>query len=307
MEGNLLWVYEGLTQYFGYVLTGRSGLQTPEQLREDFARIAMSYSHRPGRLWRPLEDTATSAQILYGSPFAFSNYRRTVDFYDEGALIWLEADTILRQKSGGKKSMDDFAHLFYGGPNTPPEVKTYTFDDVVATLNQVLPYDWRAFLTDRILKIAEQAPLGGIANSGWKLIYNEKQNSISRIRQEEGGAYDASATLGLVISKEGAVLDAIEDGLAAKKGIGPGMKIVAVNDRKYGQEFLIAAIREAKTSHQPIRLLIENSEYIRPVSLDYFDGPLNPHLVRDESKTDLFDEIFRPKVTTLPKAFAPQD
>jgi predicted metalloprotease with PDZ domain len=307
MEGDLLWVYEGLTQYFGYVLTGRSGLQTPEQLREDFARIAMSYSHRPGRLWRPLEDTATAAQILYGSPFAFSNYRRTVDFYDEGALIWLEADTIIRQKSGDKKSMDDFAHLFYGGHNTPPEVKTYTFDDVVATLNQVLPYDWRAFLTDRIRKIAEQAPLGGITNSGWKLVYNEKPNIISRIHQEEGTAYDASATLGLVISKEGAVLDAIEDGLAAKKGVGPGMKIVAVNDRKYGQEFLLAAIREAKTSHQPIRLLIENAEYIRPVSLDYFDGPLNPHLVRDESKPDLFDEIFRPRVTTLPKPFAPQD
>src|ERR1039458_7765392 len=112
METNLLWVYEGLTQYFGQVLTVRSGLQTPEQWRDQLARIAMTYSHRPGRAWRPLEDTATAAQTLYGAPFAFSNYRRGVDFYEEGALIWLEVDTILRQKSKGKKSMDDFAHLF---------------------------------------------------------------------------------------------------------------------------------------------------------------------------------------------------
>jgi predicted metalloprotease with PDZ domain len=307
MEGNLLWVYEGLTQYFGSVLTARSGLMTPQQMRDQLARVAMTYSHRPGRLWRPLEDTATAAQFLYGAPYAFSNYRRAPDFYDEGLLIWLEADTILRRKSGGAKSMDDFAHLFYGGRNTPPEVKTYTFDDVVDTLNQVQPYDWRAFLTDRVRKISEHAPLEGLANAGWKLVYNEKPNAISRMHQEEGAAYDASASLGLVISKEGAVLDAIEDGLAAKKGIGPGMKIVAVNDRKYGQEFLLAAMREAHTSHQPIRLLMENAEYIRPVSLDYFDGPLNPHLVRDETKPDLLDEIFRPKVTTLPKPFTSED
>jgi len=307
METNLLWVYEGLTQYFGYVLTGRSGLMTPQQLREQFARIAMTYSHRPGRLWRPLQDTATAAQILYGAPYAFSNDRRAPDFYDEGALIWLEADTIIRQKSGDKKSMDDFAHLFYGGRNTPPEVKTYTFDDVVNTLNQVQPYDWRAFLTDRVSKIAIHAPLEGLANAGWKLVYNEKPNIITRIHQEEGAAYDGSATLGLVVSKEGVVLDSIEDGLAAQKGIGPGMKILAVNDRKYAQEFLLAAMREAHTSHQPIRLLVENAEYIRSVSLDYFDGPLQPHLQREENKPDLFDQIFAPRVTTLPKPFIEED
>ncbi len=307
METNLLWVYEGLTQYFGYVLTGRSGLMTPEQLRDQFARIAMTYSHRPGRLWRPLEDTATAAQILYGAPYAFSNYRRGPDFYDEGALIWLEADTIIRQKSGDKKSMDDFAHLFYGGRNTPPELKTYTFDDVVSTLDQVQSYDWRAFLTERIRNIAVHAPLQGLANSGWKLVYNEKPNGMTRIYQEEGGAYDATDTLGLVISKEGVVQDAIEGGLAAKQGIGPGMKILAVNDRKYAQEFLLAAMREARISHQPIRLLVENADYIRPVSLDYFDGPLQPHLQRAEDVPDLFDEIIAPKVTTPSKPFTEQD
>ena len=303
MEGNLLWVYEGLTQYFGYVLTARSGLWTPEQWRDQIAKIAMTYSHRPGRLWRPLEDTAVAAQILYGAPFAFSDYRRGVDYYDEGALIWLEADTILRQKSGGKKSMDDFARLFYGVQNTPPEVKTYTFDDVVKTLNQVQPYDWRGFLTDRVLKIAAHAPLEGIANGGWTLVYSDEPNGIAKMRGQSGGSYDATASLGLVLTKDGVVADAIEDGIAAKNGIAPGMKIVAVNERQYSTELLLAALREARTSHQPIRLLMENTEFFHTVSLDYFDGPRNPRLVRDESKPDLLGEIIRPKVTTLPPPF----
>jgi predicted metalloprotease with PDZ domain len=307
MEGNLLWVYEGLTEYCGYVLAARSGLQTPEQWRETFARIAMTYSYRPGRKWRSLEDTATAAQTLYEAPYAFSNYRRSVDFYDEGALIWLEADTIIRRQSKGKKSMDDFAHLFYGGPNTPPEVKTYTVDEVVNTLNQVLPYDWRGFIADRVLKIAEHAPLEGITGGGWKLVYTEQPNVIAKLREQEGGAYDATASLGLVISKEGVVADAIEDGIAARNGIGPGMKIIAVNDRKFTPEILLAAVREAHTSHSPVRLLVENTEFYRTVSLDYFDGLRQPHLVRDESKPDLLDDIIRPKVTKLPLPFTGED
>ena len=171
--------------------------------------------------------------MLYEAPDAFSNYRRGVDYYDEGALIWLEADTIIRQGSGGKKSMDDFAHLFLGGLNTPPEIKTYTFDDVVNTLNRVQPYDWSGFLTDRVLKVAEHAPLGGIANSGWKLVYNDQPNLIAKLREQEGRSYDMSASVGLLLSKDGVVDDAIEDGIAARNGIGPGMKIIAVNGRKY--------------------------------------------------------------------------
>lgn len=300
MEGNLLWVYEGLTEYFGYVLTGRSGLQTPDEWREQMAQLAMIYSHRPGRKWRSLEDTATAAQTLYDAPEAFSNYRRSVDYYDEGALIWLEADTIIRQNSGGKKSMDDFAHLFHGGQNTPPEVKTYTFDDVVNTLNQVQPYDWRGFLTDRILKIAERAPLGGITNSGWMLVYTDQPNTITKLREQQGHGIDLTASVGLKLTKDGEVVDVLEDGIAAKSGIGPGMKIVAVNGRKYSHEFLLAAVREAQKSHQPFQLLIENTEYYRTVSLNYFDGLRFPHLVRDASKPDMLSNIITPKVTTLP-------
>ena len=189
---------------------------------------------------------------------------------------------------------------FYGGQNTPPEVKTYTFDDVVNALNQVQPYDWRGFLTDRVLKIAEHAPLEGITNGGWMLVYTDQPNTIAKLREQEGGDFDSTASLGLVLTKEGVVVDAIEDGIAAKNGIGPGMKIIAVNGRKYSQEFLSAAMREAQKSHQPIQLLVENTEYYRTVSLDYFDGPRSPHLVRDPSKPDLLGDIIRPKVTTLP-------
>ncbi|PSH03461.1 MAG: peptidase M61 [Acidobacteria bacterium] len=299
-EGNLLWVYEGMTQYFGFVLSGRSGLQTPEDWREKMADIAMNFSHRPGRNWRPLEDTAVAAQTLYGTGEAFTNYRRCLDYYDEGALIWLEVDTIIRQKSGGTKSLDDFARLFFGGKNTPPEMKTYTFEDVVKTLHQVQPFDWRGFLTGRILKVARQAPLGGITDSGWMLVYTDQPNAIEKLREQQGNAFDLTASLELTIGKDGVVDDAIEGGVAAKSGVAPGMKIIAVNGRKYSKEFLLAAMRQSQQSHQPMQLLIENSEYYRTVSLNYFDGPRFPHLVRDMSKADILSDIIRPKVTTLP-------
>ena len=303
LETNLLWVYEGLTQYFGYVLTARSGLQTAEQWRENLARTAMTYSHRPGRNWRPLEDTAIAAHTLQGAAYANSNYRRAVDYYDEGALIWLEADTIIRAKSMGKKSLDDFARLFFGGRNSGPEVKSYTFDDVVNTMNQVQLSDWHAFFTDRVRKVAEHAPLDGIANSGWKLVYNDRQNAISRLIDQVGGAYNATASLGMVVSRDGSVADVIEGGIAARNGIAPGMKIIAINDRKFAPELLPQAMREARTRHQPVRLLLENSEYIRAVALAFYDGLQYPHLVRDQSKPDMLNEIIRPKVTKLPPPF----
>jgi predicted metalloprotease with PDZ domain len=302
MKGNLLWVYEGLTEYFGYVLTARAGLQTPEQWREHLAEVAMAYSYRPGRKWRSLEDTAVAAQTLYETPLAFSNYRRSVDYYDEGALIWLEVDTIIRQKSNGTKSIDDFAHLFFGGEDTPPMVKTYNFEDVVSALNQVQPYDWRGLLTERVLKIAEQAPLAGIANSGWTLVYNDQPNAMEKL--EEQHSFDTTASLGLLLGKAGIVEDSIEDGIGFRNGIAPGMKVIAVDGRRYSRELLMAAMKEAQSTHKPIELLIENTEYYRTVSLSYFDGPRFPHLVRDNSKPDLLDEIIHPKVTSLPAPFA---
>jgi predicted metalloprotease with PDZ domain len=304
MQGQLLWVYEGLTEYFGYVLTGRSSLWSPDQIREQMANIAAEYSRgRPGRQWRALEDTATAAQTLYSAGAPWTSWRRSVDYYDEGALIWLEADAIIRSQTNNTKSMDDFAHLFHGGQNTPPMVKTYTFDDVVNTLNQVAPYDWRKFLTDRIVNVSPAAPVGGIEKAGWKLFYNDQQSDLQKAYEDTGKAINAAYSVGLLISqKDGRILDTIHDGLAAKAGIGPGMIVVAVNGRRFTPDVFRDALRAGKTSKEPLQLLVENADYFKEYSLDYHDGPMYPHLMRDQSKPDLLTPIFAPKVTKAPPA-----
>ena len=297
MQDDLLWVYEGLTEYFGYVLTGRSGLWTPEQWRDQYATIAMTYTYRPGRDWRSLEDTATAAQLLYFAPHAFSNYRRSVDYYDEGALIWLEADTIIREKSNNTKSMDDFAHLFYGGQNTGPTLKTYTFDDVVSTLNQVVPYDWRGFFTERVINVAPKPPLNGILNGGWKVVYHDQPNAIMKATEDTEKSVDATASVGLLLREDGSVVDAIGNGVAAKAGIAPGMKLVAINGRKFTPAIFNAALVEARNTKQPLAFLIENTDYYRTVQISYFEGPRYPYLERDPSKPDLLSDIIRPRAT----------
>jgi predicted metalloprotease with PDZ domain len=174
MQDDLLWVYEGLTENYGDVLAARSGLWTPEQYRQHLAEVAARMDMRPGRTWRNLQDTADAAAQLYYAPHQWDSWRRDVDYYDEGELDWLWADTIIREQSKGAKSLDDFCKLFHGGPSTPPMVKTYTFDDVVNTLNQVVPYDWRGFWTERLTNHGPGGPLGGVENSGWKVVYNER-------------------------------------------------------------------------------------------------------------------------------------
>jgi predicted metalloprotease with PDZ domain len=301
MQTDMLWVYEGLTEYFGWVLTGRSSLRTPEQMRDQFAMIASEYSHRTGRKWRSLEDTATSVQSIQMAGAAFRSWRRSVDYYDEGALIWLEADTIIRDLTKNQKSMDDFAHLFHGGQDTPPMVKTYTFDDVVNALNQVAPYDWRKFLTDRVINVAPVAPLGGIERGGWKLFYNNEPSEVEKAYEEHGKTIDATASIGLLISAtDGRIIDTIHDMMSANAGIGPGMKLIAVNGRKFTPEVFRDALMAGKNSKEPLQLLVENSDYYRMFSLDYHGGPMYPHLMRVANKPDLFTQIFAPKVTKAP-------
>ena len=183
MKGDLLWVYEGLTNYLGGVLSPRSGLSTPDLYRDELAQTAAQLDNKTGRRWRPLQDTATAAQILYGSRADYSDYRRTTDYYEEGTLIWLDADVLIRQKSKGTKSLNDFCRLFYGGDSGKPEVKPYTFDDVAAALNTVLPYDWKSFLRTRLDSTSEHAPLGGIVQGGWKLVYTDTPGQLWKDRE----------------------------------------------------------------------------------------------------------------------------
>jgi predicted metalloprotease with PDZ domain len=295
MQDDLLWVYEGLTNYLGFVLTARSGLLTNDQDRDDLALTAARLDHLPGRTWRNLQDTADAAPQLYFTPQAWYSWRRGTDFYDEDTLNWLWVDVIIRQQSKGAKSIDDFCHLFHGAPSTGPALKTYTFDDVVSALNQVVAYDWRGFWTERLTNHGPGAPLGGIEGSGWKLTYDE---TPSEMLSNAAGMYHvvpAGGALGLDLRDDGGVTDTIEGEIAAKAGIGPGMRVVAVNGRKFSPEILRDAIKSAKTGSAPIELLVENADYYKTYKLDYHGGEMYPHLVRDASKPDLLTDILKAK------------
>jgi predicted metalloprotease with PDZ domain len=174
-------------------------------------------------------------------------------------------------------------------------VKTYTFDDVVNTLNQVVPYDWRGFWTERLTNHGPGAPLGGIEGSGWKLVYDETPSELDHAGDKDEKAVDAHYSVGLLLGGDGVVHDTVEGMIAAKAGIGPGMKIVAVNGRRFSADVWHDAIRAAKTNSSPIELIVENTDYFRVVKLDYHAGEKHPHLVRDESKPDLLTEIYRAK------------
>jgi predicted metalloprotease with PDZ domain len=298
MQDDLLWVYEGLTSYLGDVLSARSGLRTPEQLRDSVALIAAHMDHVPGRTWRNLQDTADAVAAMQGAPRQWESWRRDLDYYDEDVLNWLWVDAIIRQQTNGKKSIDDFCHLFHGGQSGPPEVKTYTFDDVVNTLNQIASYDWQGFWRERLANHGPGAPLGGIEASGWKLVYDETRSALYRAEEHDHDVVDASYSIGLVLSEDGWVIDTIEGMPAAQAGIGPGMKVLAVNGRRFTDprfpgDVLRDALKAGKNTSEPLQLLIENTEYYKTYKLDYHGGEKYPHLVRDESKPDMLSDIIK--------------
>jgi predicted metalloprotease with PDZ domain len=295
MIGDGLWVYEGLTEYLGDVLTARCGIWTPQQYRDRLAGIAATYNLRPGRTWRDLQDTARMAQILYNVGGPFDNWRRGTDFYDEGELIWLDVDTTIRKLTDGKKSLNDFAGAFEGlGGNTGPKVVPYTFDDVVAGLNAVAPYDWAKFLRFRLDTNRPEAPLGGLENGGWKLVYKDQPNEWSQMEEAESGTVDFWYSIGLHVGAEGVVGDVLHGGMADKAGFGPGMKIVAVNGRQYDPNILRAAIIDAKGSTQPIQFIVENTGFYKVLKLDYHEGEKFPALERVDGTPDRLDEILKP-------------
>jgi predicted metalloprotease with PDZ domain len=293
MKGELLWVYEGLTEYLGDILTPRSGLWSAEEYRDNLARIAAYLDRYPGRTWRPLQDTTVAAQLLYNASSAWASSRRGVDFYDEGELIWLEADVIIRQKTNGARSLDDFCRRFHGGQSTPPMVKTYTFDDVVNTLNDVAPYDWRGFLTTRLNSTEPHAPMGGINGAGWKLVYTDVQGDYLAAYDQVKKTADFSFSLGVLVGEDGTIVDVVPGTVAFQAGLGPGMRITAVNSRRYSPTILREAVRAAKTSKAPIELQVENAEVSGNYKLDYHDGERFPHLERDSSKPDLLEQIIK--------------
>lgn len=287
MIGDLLWVYEGLTDYLGNLLAERSGLTTPEEYREALASTAAMLDHRPGRTWRPLEDTARSVQILRMLGPQWSNWRRSLDYYPEGELIWLEVDSIIRRQTHGQKSLDDFCRAFEGGTSGPPRVVPYTFDDIVHALNETAPYDWATLLHDRVNSTSTHAPLGGIEGEGWKLIYNDRPNLLQKAIEKKFKSANFSYSLGLLIDKDGKLADVIVGSPAYQAGVGPGMKLIAVNRQKWTPSVLRAALKSAQTTKAPIELLIENAQFFRTYSIDYHDGLKDPHLERISGQPDL--------------------
>jgi predicted metalloprotease with PDZ domain len=298
MAGDLLWVYEGLTEYLGDVLAARCGIWSPAIYRDRLATIAGYLNDvRPGRTWRDLQDTATMAQVLYTTGGSYDNFRRNTDYYDEGELLWLEADLVIRDKTNGKKSLNDFAAAFEGlGGNTGPKVVPYTFENVVAGLNAVLPYDWAGFLRKRLDSNEFHAPeIGGIdALSGYKLAYVDHPNYWSQLDESQSNSIDTRFSLGLQLGGDGRVADVIVGGVADKAGFGPGMKVIAINGRAFTPALLRAAIKEAAGKGPALEFIVENTGYYKIIRLDYHDGEKYPDLQRVEGTPTRLDDILNP-------------
>jgi predicted metalloprotease with PDZ domain len=294
MQDSLLWVYEGQTQYWGNVLAVRSGLRTAEQGREALALVAATYANREGRTWRPLQDTTNQPVISARRPQGWRSWQRGEDYYSEGELVWLDADTLIREKSGGRKSLDDFARTFFGVDNGRVDTLPYVFDDIVAALNAVQPYDWSTFLHDRLDGKRPEAPLDGLSRGGWKLVYTDQANVVASASEKERKTTDFLYSLGLSLGKDNRIGEVLWDGPAFKAGLAASMTLVAVNGMAANADALKDAITDAKKSGTPIVLLVNNLDHIDTVRIDYRGGLRYPHLERVAGTADRLTAIQAP-------------
>ena len=295
MKGDLLWVYEGMTEYWGTVLAARTGLWTPEQYREALALTAAVMDNRTGRIWRNVEDTAIASQFLRGRTQGWFNWKRGQDYYFEGQLIWLDADTTIRELTHNKKSLNDFCLKFLGvGGNTPPKVVPYNFDEVVTDLNAVVAYDWRGFLTERLNSHSTHAPLGGIEHGGYRLIYTDQPTDFEQALLEDRSQIDAFFSAGMQVNKDGGIADVRMGSPAFAAGLGPGANIVAINGHGFTPEVLKNALRQAMGSTDPMELIVSSDNEFRVVRLDYHGGEKYPRLERVAGTPGRLDDILQP-------------
>ena len=303
-QGDLLWVYEGMTQYMGNVLAARSGLKSQAQYRDLLALSAADLDYKPGREWRSTEDTAIAASILRGGNPAWANWKRGQDYYQEGELLWLDVDTTIRKMTDNKKSITDFHHIFLGkGGNTGPEIVPYEFNDIVHDLKEVVPYDWAAFLHDRVVNINPKVNLAGIERGGYRLVYTDKPtesaNTLAAVFSRRGGGVNVWYSLGLRLGLDGTIADVRWNGPSDKARLAPGYKLIAINGQVYSPDILRAAIRQAKGSSTPIHLLVQADEAITQFDIDYHDGERFPMLQRIDGTTAYLDDITAP-LTPVP-------
>ena len=308
-QGSLLWVYEGMTQYLGNVLAARSGLKSQAQYRDILALSAANLDNKPGREWRPTEDTAISASVLRSGNAAWANWRRGQDYYQEGELFWLDTDTTIRKMTGNKKSLTDFLHIFLGkGGNTGPLIVPYNRDELIADLNQVVKYDWATFIHERIDKINPHADLAGIEQGGYKLVYTDKPNPSETAMAKAGGRRrsgpDVWYSAGLRINADGVLTDVRWGGPADNAKLHPGQKIIAVNGIVYSSDAFKAAIQQAKGNTEPIHLIVQSDSFVTLANLNYHGGERYPSLQRVEGTPDYLDDITQPLTTpqTAPAA-----
>ena len=306
-QGQLLWVYEGMTQYMGNVLAARSGLKNQSQYRDMLAMSAASLDNESGRSWRSTEDTAIASSVDR-HPTLWSSWERGQSYYQEGELLWLDADTLIREKTGGKKSLTDFQHIFLGkGGDTGPLIVTYNREELIKDLNEVMPYDWAGFLHQHIDMPEPHADLTGITRGGYELVYTDKPNASARIFMalggRRGGGVDAWYSLGLRLMADGTVYDVRWNSVADKAQFAPGMKIMGVGNQVFSPDALKQAIKDAKGTDKPIHLLLSQGDDLSSIDLEYHDGERYPALKRIEGSPDLLDEITKPlsPATVLPK------
>lgn len=295
MRDSLLWVYEGQDQYWGYVLGARSGLVTKQQTLDALAMTAATYSlGRPGRAWRSVEDTTNDPIIAARRPIPWTSWQRSEDYYSEGQLIWLDADTLIREKTGGKKSLDDFGRAFFGMKDGSWTPLTYTFEDVVKSLNDVMPYDWAAFLDKRARQADQPYPLDGLARGGYRLVYAETPTDFWRDSEASRKQVDLTYSLGLTLNREARITGVLWDGPAFRAGLTVGDQILAVNGIAYDTDRLKETIQAAKTGKDPITLIVKDGDHFRVVALDYHGGLRYPRLERIEGRPDLLTRIYEP-------------
>ena len=294
MRGELLWVYEGLTDYLGKVLAARSGLTTTTNFQTAIAIVAAMLDHRDGRSWRSLADTTVAAQLLYDASGTGTSRRRSVDFYPEGDLIWLEVDTLIRQQTHGQKSLDDFCKKFHGGGNGAPQVLPYDVTEVLNTLNAIAPYDWKNFFQTRVYALNPRAPLGGINNSGWRLAYTNELPALLKIREGQRKYTDVNYSLGFTLGTDGGIGDVLPRSPADKAGVVQGMKLIAVNGQSWSAKVLRDALKTAVTNSALMELLTVKEDFYQTFKVDYHGGEQYPVLQRDPTKPDLLADILKP-------------
>ncbi len=301
MQDDLLWTYEGQDQFWGTVLGARSGLQGKDMVLGMLASWAGNFATQPGRRWRSVEDTGHDPVFAARKAKPFPSMSRSEDYYTEGALIWLEIDQIIRELSGGMRSIDDFARSFFGMNDGDYGQLPFEVDEIVARLNAVVPYDWAGFIQTRINTPGQPAPLIGIEKGGYRLAWRDEPNPFDKARMTDAKQLNLAYSIGITIDKDNKVVATQWDSPAFNAGVVPGAKIVAVNGTAYDADGIKDAITAAKTG-APLELLIQRGTRFQTVAIDYKGGLRWPWLERaapGNAPTGL-DRLLAPRRFTAP-------